>query len=184
MARKCAPDWRKAKGRQGEIHEPSRVYLIAGAAARLSDICRLPSKLPPRPVSVWRGPYFGCRLRVALQRGLPCVHSSTHLNIGRVAGRRNQTCWELVCFMFHRESRLVLTRENPIGRKIQNSVLARFLVGYPSRKPHDTFIRDAISWEWMLESARRIFDRVVEVSFSTEQSRHPSLGWGCDAESM
>lgn len=55
--------------------------------------------------------------------------------------------------MFHRDSPLVLTRDNPIRRRIRNKAMRRFLMGYPPRKPDDTSMGDAINWEWMIECA-------------------------------
>ena len=55
--------------------------------------------------------------------------------------------------LFHRDSSLVLTRENPVRRQIKRRALRRFLLGCPPRKPGDTSMGDAINWEWMIECA-------------------------------
>lgn len=55
--------------------------------------------------------------------------------------------------LFHRESSLVLTRENPVRRQIKGRALRRFLSGCPPRKSGDTSVGDAINWEWMIECA-------------------------------
>jgi PIN domain-containing protein len=66
--------------------------------------------------------------------------------------------------LFHRDSSLVLTRENPVRRQIKRRALRRFLSGCPPRKPGDTSMGDAINWEWMIECANAESAGLVIVS--------------------
>lgn len=66
--------------------------------------------------------------------------------------------------LFHRDSKLVLTRDNPLRRSIKNRALRRFLMGCPPRKHNDTSMGDAINWEWMVECADKASAGLVIVS--------------------
>ncbi|WP_225309270.1 PIN domain-containing protein [Hypericibacter adhaerens] len=69
--------------------------------------------------------------------------------------------------IFHRQSDLVLTRENPIRRSIRTLALRRFLHGCPPRKKDDTSMGDAINWEWMIHCA---IERTAELVIVTRDS--------------
>lgn len=75
-----------------------------------------------------------------------------------------QTCQRI----FHRDSALVLTRENPLRRKIRSRAFRRFLHGCPPRKKSDTSIGDAFNWEWMVECAVANNAELVIVSRDTD----------------
>lgn len=75
-----------------------------------------------------------------------------------------QTCQRI----FHRDSALVLTRENPLRRKIRSRAFRRFLHGCPPRKKSDTSIGDAFNWEWMVECAVTNNAELVIVSRDTD----------------
>lgn len=66
--------------------------------------------------------------------------------------------------VFHRNSALVLTRENPVRRTIRNRALRRFLHGCPPRKKNDTSLGDALNWEWMVQCAEAAKAELVIVS--------------------
>lgn len=66
--------------------------------------------------------------------------------------------------VFHRNSALVLTRENPVRRAIRNRALRRFLHGCPPRKKNDTSIGDALNWEWMVQCSEAANAELVIVS--------------------
>src|SRR6202035_1447324 len=66
--------------------------------------------------------------------------------------------------LFHRDSPLVLTRENRVKRQIRGRAMRRFLSGCPPRKPNDTSMGDAINWEWMIECANAESAGLVIVS--------------------
>lgn len=55
--------------------------------------------------------------------------------------------------IFHRESALVLTRDNPVRHTIRRRAFRRFLHGCPPRKKNDTSMGDAFNWEWMIHCA-------------------------------
>ncbi len=55
--------------------------------------------------------------------------------------------------VFHRESPLVLTRENTLRHIIRRRAFRRFLHGCPPRKKNDTSMGDAFNWEWMVHCA-------------------------------
>lgn len=75
-----------------------------------------------------------------------------------------QTCQRI----FHRDGALVLTRENPLRRKIRSRAFRRFLHGCPPRKKSDTSIGDAFNWEWMVECAVTNNAELVIVSRDTD----------------
>ena len=79
-----------------------------------------------------------------------------------------KTCQRL----FHRESDLVLTRDNPVRRQIRGRATRRFMMGYPPRKSSDTSMGDAINWEWMIECAK---NRSAELVIVTRDG-----DYGCD----
>lgn len=66
--------------------------------------------------------------------------------------------------VFHSESPLILTRENPFRHTIRRRAFRRFLHGCPPRKKNDTSIGDALNWEWMIECALRNQAELVIVS--------------------
>jgi hypothetical protein len=66
--------------------------------------------------------------------------------------------------VFHRESAIVLTRENELYPEIRERALDRFHLGCPPRKTNDTSIGDAINWEWMIECAIQETAELVIVS--------------------
>ncbi|MFN4354287.1 PIN domain-containing protein [Parvibaculum sp.] len=70
--------------------------------------------------------------------------------------------------IFHQESDLVLTRDNPVRRSIRRQAFRRFLIGCPPRKKGDTSIGDAINWEWMIECAVRRKAELVIVTRDTD----------------
>lgn len=55
--------------------------------------------------------------------------------------------------LFHRDSPLVLTREDKIRHTIRRRAFRRFLHGCPPRKKNDTSMGDAFNWEWMVHCA-------------------------------
>lgn len=69
--------------------------------------------------------------------------------------------------VFHRDSPLVLTREDPRRRAIRSRAFRRFLHGCPPRKKNDTSIGDPFNWEWMIECAR---ERNAELVIVTRDS--------------
>jgi hypothetical protein len=66
--------------------------------------------------------------------------------------------------IFHRSDGLVLTRENPIRRRIRRQAFRRFLHGCPPRKRNDTSLGDALNWEWMVHCANARTAELVIVS--------------------
>jgi PIN domain-containing protein len=66
--------------------------------------------------------------------------------------------------LFHRASPLVLTRDNPIRKRIKRRALQRFLLGCPPRKSGDTSMGDAVNWEWMIQCAETQSAGLVIVS--------------------
>jgi PIN domain len=79
-----------------------------------------------------------------------------------------QTCQRV----FHRESDLVLTRNDPIRRVIRRRAFRRFIMGCPPRKKNDTSIGDAMNWEWMVECA---LNRTAELVIVTRDSDYGSV---------
>ena len=66
--------------------------------------------------------------------------------------------------MFHAETTLNLSRDDPFRRIVRRRAFRRFLHGCPPRKRNDTSIGDALNWEWMLECALRNNAELVIVS--------------------
>lgn len=66
--------------------------------------------------------------------------------------------------IFHKQDALVLTREDPIRRKIRGKAYKRFLHGCPPRKKNDTSLGDAINWEWMIHCANNSNAELVIVT--------------------
>jgi hypothetical protein len=66
--------------------------------------------------------------------------------------------------IFHRESQLVLSRENRHRKVIRTKALRRFLQGYPPRKKNDTSMGDGFNWEWMIYCAAERKAELVIVS--------------------
>lgn len=66
--------------------------------------------------------------------------------------------------IFHRDSSLVLKRENTLRREIRRKAFRRFLHGCPPRKRTDTSIGDAFNWEWMIHCANENSAELVIVS--------------------
>lgn len=66
--------------------------------------------------------------------------------------------------LFHADSRLILTRDDPIRHVIRKRAFRRFLHGCPPRKRSDVSIGDAFNWEWMIECALRNDAELVIVS--------------------
>lgn len=80
--------------------------------------------------------------------------------------------------IFHRESPIVLKRENPARHAIRRKAFRRFLHGCPPRKRSDTSIGDAFNWEWMIQCA---IDQNAEL---TIVSRDTDYGITIDKESF
>ena len=66
--------------------------------------------------------------------------------------------------MFHAESDLVLTRDDPVRHVIRRRAFRRFIHGWPPRKRNETSIGNALNWEWMLECALKRQAELVIVS--------------------
>lgn len=66
--------------------------------------------------------------------------------------------------IFHRNDKLVLTRNDPFRRTIRRRAFRRFLHGCPPRKRNDTSLGDALNWEWMIECANAGNAELVIVS--------------------
>ncbi|MEW5903038.1 MAG: PIN domain-containing protein [Pseudomonadota bacterium] len=66
--------------------------------------------------------------------------------------------------LFHAETNLVLTRNDPFRHVIRRRAFRRFMHGCPPRKKGDTSIGDALNWEWMIECALRNEAELVIVS--------------------
>ncbi|WP_422837750.1 PIN domain-containing protein [Aquabacterium sp.] len=66
--------------------------------------------------------------------------------------------------LFHAETNLILTRNDPFRHIIRRRAFRRFLHGCPPRKKNDTSIGDALNWEWMIECALRHEAELVIVS--------------------
>jgi predicted nucleic acid-binding protein len=66
--------------------------------------------------------------------------------------------------VFHRDSPLVLTRQDPRRRAIRARAFRRFLHGCPPRKKNDTSIGDPFNWEWMIHCAQERNAELVIVS--------------------
>lgn len=66
--------------------------------------------------------------------------------------------------LFHAETNLVLTRNDPFRHVIRRRAFRRFVHGCPPRKKGDTSIGDALNWEWMIECALRNKAELVIVS--------------------
>jgi len=72
--------------------------------------------------------------------------------------------YKVIQRLFHRDSPVVLTPDNPVRRKIRSRAWRRFLMGYPPRKASDTSFGDAINWEWMIECCNSRAAELVIVS--------------------
>jgi hypothetical protein len=70
--------------------------------------------------------------------------------------------------IFHRDSPIVLNRENPARGGIRRRAFKRFLHGCPPRKRNDTSIGDAFNWEWMIQCAIDQNAELVIVSRDTD----------------
>lgn len=66
--------------------------------------------------------------------------------------------------IFSNEAEHVLTRDMPIKEEIKQLAHKRFLLGYPPRKPKDTSYGDAINWEWIIETSKKLKGRIYIVS--------------------
>ncbi len=66
--------------------------------------------------------------------------------------------------VFHQNSSIVLTRDNPERRGLRHRARTRFLHGLPPRKKDDTSFGDSFNWEWILACANRESAEVVIVS--------------------
>ncbi|MFN3885716.1 MAG: PIN domain-containing protein [Aquabacterium sp.] len=66
--------------------------------------------------------------------------------------------------LFHADTNLILTRDNPLRHTIRRRAFRRFIHGCPPRKRGDTSIGDALNWEWMIECALRHDAELVIVS--------------------
>ncbi|MDQ8181688.1 PIN domain-containing protein [Pelagicoccus sp. SDUM812005] len=66
--------------------------------------------------------------------------------------------------IFSNEAEHVLTRDMPIKEEIKELAYKRFLLGYPPRKAKDTSYGDAINWEWIIETSKKLKGRIYIVS--------------------
>ena len=66
--------------------------------------------------------------------------------------------------LFHADTKLTLTRDNPLRHTIRERAIKRFMHGCPPRKKNDTSIGDALNWEWMIECALQNDAELVIVS--------------------
>ena len=55
--------------------------------------------------------------------------------------------------IFHRDSDIVLKRDNPLRHQMRRRAYKRFLHGCPPRKVDDTSMGDGFNWEWMIHCA-------------------------------
>lgn len=77
---------------------------------------------------------------------------------------KNDPVYQVCQRLFHAETDLILTRDNPFRRTIRRRAFRRFIHGCPPRKKNDTSIGDALNWEWMIECALRSQAELVIVS--------------------
>lgn len=66
--------------------------------------------------------------------------------------------------IFHRQSQLVLTRDDKVRHLIRRKAFRRFLHGCPPRKKNDTSLGDPFNWEWMIYCANKHNAELVIVS--------------------
>lgn len=66
--------------------------------------------------------------------------------------------------IFHQDSELVLSRQNPVRKVMRAKALRRFLQGYPPRKKNDTSMGDGFNWEWMIYCAAERKAELVIIS--------------------
>jgi hypothetical protein len=77
---------------------------------------------------------------------------------------KNDPVYQACQRIFHRDSKLSLTRDNQIRHTIRRKALRRFMHGCPPRKRGDTSFGDAFNWEWMVHCANAHNAELVIVS--------------------
>ncbi|MBE7515208.1 MAG: DUF4935 domain-containing protein [Chloracidobacterium sp.] len=107
---------------------------------------------------VWPGMFSDAQATRMLQKNVKEVEKRVKdmkKKLGRVLSdpAQNDVVYQACQRIFHRESALVLTRDDPRRKRIRNRALRRFLHGCPPRKKNDTSLGDVINWEWMVECA-------------------------------
>lgn len=76
----------------------------------------------------------------------------------------NDEVYKVMQRVFKHQSEFNLNRDAKIRFEIRRLARKRFCLGYPPRKKGDTFIGDAINWEWIIYCAKNSTKDIVIVS--------------------